>query len=315
MQAGSLGELAASTAVRVRPVREEELLQVARVNVRSMRSLSRRHGKPPTRMRPLDILPFMRHAFATDPKGFQVAVSKGKVVCFAITILRGETHFLAEFFALPGSQGKGIGRKVLTRAFAESMPPREAARCLVASPDVRAQGLYMKFGMQPRTVVYHFAGRPGRPRDQGRLQLSQVGPTGESTGESREIAARFDLPLREARRDADQRYFLSAVPGSRFYQAKQGTDTAGYIVIRGKGAIGPGGVSDAALSGDLLTKAVAKAHELRLKEVSIWAPGLNQGAIRAAFDAGLKVDFTTVWMAARPIGNLESYIPSGGVLF
>jgi len=315
MLLGSLGELATSTAVRVRPVREEELLQCARVGMRSMRSLHRRQGKPPTRLRPRDTLPFLRHAFATDPKGFQVAVSKGKVVCFAITILRGETHFLAEFFALPGSQNRGIGRKVLTRAFTEPMPPREAARCLVASLDVRAQGLYMKFGMQPRTVVYHFTGRPGKPNERGRLQLSQVGPTGESTSESREIAARFDLPLREARRDADQRYFLSAVPGSRFYQAKQGTDTAGYIVVRGHGAIGPGGVSDASLSGDVLTRAVAKAHELRLKEVSAWIPGLNKGAVRAAFEAGLKVDFMTVWMAARQIGNLESYIPSGGVLF
>ena len=31
--------------------------------------------------------------------------------------------------------------------------------------------------------------------------------------------------------------------------------------------------------------------------------------------AGLKVDFITVWMAAEPIGNLELYLPSGGVLF
>ena len=286
----------ALTDVRVRPVLEEELLECARVGLRSMRSLDRRLGKPPPQLRPRDILPFMRHALATDPMGFQVAVSNGKVVCFAIAILRGETHFLAEFFALPGSQSKGIGRKVLTKAFTEPTPPKEAARCLVASLDVRAQGLYMKFGMQPRTIVYHFSGRPSRPRDQDRLRLSQVGQTGESTAESREIAARFDLQLREARRDADQRYFLSATatPGSKFYEAKRGTDTSGYAVIRGNGAIGPGGVSDVSLSGDLLTEAVAEARKLHMKEVSIWLPGLNQGAIRAAFEAGLKVDFITV---------------------
>jgi hypothetical protein len=125
----------------------------------------------------------------------------------------------------------------------------------------------------------------------------------------------FDLPLRETRRDVDQKFFLSAVPQSRFYRANMGSSTAGYIVIRGNGVIGPGGVKDASLSGDLLTRAIAKAHEIHLKEISVWIPGLNQGAIGAAFDAGLKVDFITVWMAARSIGNMEAYIPSGGVLF
>ncbi len=59
----------------------------------------------------------MRHVLATDTVGFQVAVTKGKIVCYAITVLRGKTHFLAQFFALPGVQSRGIGRKVLVRAF------------------------------------------------------------------------------------------------------------------------------------------------------------------------------------------------------
>lgn len=266
-------------------------------------------------MRPRDMLPFMQHALATDPAGFQVAVSKGKVVCCAITVLRGSTHFLAMFFALPGAQSKGIGRRVLTRAFAEPKPPQGAARCVVASPDFRAQALYMKFGMFPRTVVYYVKGKPSSPRSPGRLELRQVGPTGESTERSRKIAAAYDLPLREARRDSDHRYFLTAAPGSRFFEARLGTRRVGYAVIRGNGVIGPAGVSDASLSRDLFYSAVAKAHELKLEYVSAWVPGLNTGAINAAFEAGLKTEFTTVWMAARPIGNPEAYIPSGGVLF
>ncbi len=262
-----------------------------------------------------NLLPFMRHALTTDPLGFQVAISKGKVVCCAIAILRGKTHFLAMFFALPGAQSRGIGRKVLARAFAAPRPSRGAVRCLVASPDLRAQALYMKFGMVPRTVVYYVKGKPSPPSSPSGLELRQVGPTGVSTERSRGIAAAFDLPLREARRDDDQRYFLTAVRGSRFYEARRGTRRVGYVIIRGNGVIGPAGVSDTSLSGDLFSAAIAKAHDLKLKEVWAWVPGLNTGAINAAFDAGLKTDFTTVWMAARPIMNLEAYIPSGGVLF
>ncbi|HYY92427.1 MAG TPA: hypothetical protein VE955_10605, partial [Candidatus Dormibacteraeota bacterium] len=76
-----------------------------------------------------------------------------------------------------------------------------------------------------------------------------------------------------------------------------------------------GGVADETLSGDLLSAAMERARQLRMKKVFVWIPGLNVGAIQAAFTRGLKMDFVTVWMAAKPLGNLEAYIPSGGVLF
>jgi len=257
----------------------------------------------------------MRHALSTDPDGFQVAVSDGEVVCYAITILRGKTHFLAQFFALPGYQSRGIGRKVLARAFESPQTPSDVNRCLTASPDIRAQSLYLKFGTRPQTVIYLFTGKPNKADGKGGLELQQVGPPGRPTKRSLETAARFDRVLREARRDVDQRFFLTAAKGSRFFQAKSGDRVVGYVVVRGSGGIGPAAVEDPSLSGDLLAAAIAKAHELGLKKVVIWVPGINGGAVRAAFEAGLKIDFAAVWMAARPVGNLEAYIPSGGVLF
>lgn len=301
--------------LQVRSARPRDLFACARVFVRSAGDLNRRIGKPRLQVRARDLVPFMRHALETDPNGFQVAVSKGKIVCYAITILRGKTHFLAQFFALPRAQSLGIGREVLARAFEEPKPPRGAIRCLVASPDLRAQVLYLKFGMQPRTVVYHFVGRPSSARTTGALKLRQIGLPGQTTKRSREIAAGFDRKLRECRRDLDQSFFLTRVAGSRFFEARRNERTVGYVVIRGNGAIGPAGVVDPSLSEDLLNATIERAHDLQLKKVFIWIPGLNEGAVRAAFATGLKVDFATVWMAARPIGDLERYIPSGGVLF
>ena len=304
-----------STILQVRPARLRDLLACARVCVRSIQDLNRRLGKPPLQTHARDLIPFMRHALRTDPRGFQVAVSEGKIVCYPITILRGKTHFLAQFFSLPRVQSRGIGRKILTRAFEEPRPPRDAIRCLVASLDVRAESLYMKFGMQPRTTIYHLVGKPSQTTAHGDLELRQVGATGKSTRRSREIAARFDARLRGARRDVDQRFFMTAAPGSRFFEAQRKGRTAGYVVIRENGAIGPAGIVDASLSGDLLAASLERVHELGSEKAFVWVPGLNAGAVRAAFAAGLKVDFLTVWMAAAPIGNLETYIPSGGVLF
>ena len=257
----------------------------------------------------------MRHALATDPRGFQVAVARGKVVCYAITILRGRTHFLAQFFALPGKQSRGIGRQVLTRAFEDPHPPRDAVRCLVASLDLRAQSLYLKFGMQPRTVMYYVVGPPPSRTQPERLELRPVGPPGRLARRAREIAARFDRPLRGTRRDADLRFFLTAVKGSRFYEACAEGRTVGYVIVRGNGAIGPGGVRDPSLSGPLFSAALAEAARSGFKTVFAWLPGLNAGAVRAALESGLKVDFLTVWMASRDLGDLACYVPSGGVLF
>jgi hypothetical protein len=74
-------------------------------------------------------------------------------------------------------------------------------------------------------------------------------------------------------------------------------------------------VRDASLSEPLRAAALARAREVGVKKVTVWIPGLNEGALRAAFAAGLKVDFVTVWMSSREVGDLASYIPSGGVLF
>lgn len=301
-------------AVRIRPARPRDLAVCAGIAVRSIRDMIRRQGERPPHFQEHDFLLFFRHALATDPKGFQVAISRGRIVCFGIAVLRDNTHFLAQFFALPGSQSQGIGRRVLARVFEEPRPPARAVRTVVASLDLRAQALYLKFGMLPRTMLYNVSGPPKAPSST-RLELRQVGPTGRSTPRARALAARFDRPLRGARRDEDYRFWFSAVPGTRFFEARHRGTTVGYVLIRGNGVIGPGGVRDRSLSGALLSAALARARELGVKKVTVWIPGLNEGALRAAFAAGLKVEFVTVWMSSREIGDLAAYIPSGGVLF
>ncbi len=301
--------------VHVRPARPRDLLTCARVIHASIRDLVRRIGAPSERARVQDYLPFLRHALGTDPEGFQVGVVQGKVVCYAITILRGRTQFLAQFFAQPKSQSLGIGRQVLAAAFEAPHAPPGTIRCLIASPDVRAQSLYLKFGMQPRTMVYALSGVPvGGSRDD--LELHQVGPAGGFVPRARGLAARFDPRLRGARRDVDFRLWFNTVKGTRFFEVRRGRATVGYIVIRGNGTLGPGGVLRPALSGPLMSSALAEAHALGIRKVRAFIPGRNEGALQAALAAGLRIEFPpAVWMASRDVGDLRSYLPSGGVLF
>ena len=147
-------------AITYRQARRNDMLSCARVFLRSARDLSRRQGTTPPPSRAADVAPALAHLQRTEPRGFQVAVSGGRVVAFAATIVRGNTHFLSMFWALPGLQSRGVGRQVLTRAFERPRPPASAVRCVYASLDPRAQVLYLKFGMQPRGMFYLLKGAP-----------------------------------------------------------------------------------------------------------------------------------------------------------
>src|SRR5262245_52423444 len=109
-----------------RQARPADMMSCARVFIRASRDLARRQGNTPARTRAADIAPALAHLQRTDPRGFQVAVKGVRVVAFASTIVRGNTHFLSMFWALPGLQSRGVGRRVLTRAFDGPHPPASA---------------------------------------------------------------------------------------------------------------------------------------------------------------------------------------------
>ncbi len=200
-----------------RQARTEDMDDCARVFLRSATDLARRQGGRPPSMRLRDMAPALAHLQRTDPKGFHVAVRNGRVAAFASTILRGHTHFLSMFWALPSLQSKGIGRRLLTRAFKNPRPPASAVRCVYASLDSRAQALYLKFGMQPRGMFYSLRGVPKRsPRPKRPVELIPLGKPGEPSRKMLAVAARFDRRFRAARRDQDIRYVMS-LPGARFF--------------------------------------------------------------------------------------------------
>ena len=260
------------------------------------------------------MVPALAHLQRTDPRGFHVAVKGGRVVSFATTILRGNTHFLSMFWTLPGLQSRGVGRRVLTRAFEGPRPPASAVRCVYASLDTRAQMLYLKFGMQPRGMFYLLKGAPREtPRPRHAVELRQVGVTGRVTPRMLAIAARFDRTFRGTRRDADIRYVMS-LPGARFFTAHAGRKTLGYAIINEKGRVGPAGVLDARYSAGLAWAITEAARKLEAKLLIVVVPGTNAGALDTFFAAGLKTEFFGAWMSAKPVGSFDGYLLAGGML-
>jgi GNAT superfamily N-acetyltransferase len=286
----------------------------ARVFLRAASDLSRRQGNTIPQIRPRDTAQALAHLQRTDPAGFHVAVRDARIVAFASTILRGNTHFLSMFWTLPSLQSKGIGRRLLTRAFEHPRPPAAAVRCVFASLDTRAQALYLKFGMRPRGMFYLLKGAPKRsPRPERVVELVPLGEVGTTSREMLAVAARFDRTFRGTRRDADIRYVMS-LPGARFFLARAGRSTIGYAVVNEKGRVGPAGVVDPRYSAGLAWAVKEAAREMGAASLIVLVPGVNAGAMDVLFRAGLRSEFFGAWMSAKPLGAFEGYLLAGGML-
>jgi ribosomal protein S18 acetylase RimI-like enzyme len=301
-------------AITYRQARPGDMLDCARVFIRTSRDLARRLGNAPARQRPADMIGPLAHVQRTDPRGFHVAVKGGKVVAFAATIVRGNIHFLSMFWTLPGLQSRGVGRRVLARAFAGPRPPASAVRCVYASLDTRAQVLYLKFGMRPRGMFYLIKGAPGpSPLPRRPVELVPVGAPGRVSPRMLAIAARFDRRFRGGRRDVDIRYVMS-LPGAQFFTVRGGGKTIGYAVVNEKGRVGPAGVVDPRYSAGLAWAVTEAAREMGAETMFIVVPGVNAGALDTFFRAGLRTEFFGAWMSSKPIGAFEGYLLAGGML-
>ena len=297
-----------------RQARADDMMGCARVFQRAATDLARRMSGSIPVIRSRDMAFALAHLQRTDPRGFHVAVRNGRVVAFASTILRGKTHFLSMFWALPTLQSKGVGRRVLTRAFERRGAPASAVRCVFASLDTRAQTLYLKFGMRPRGMFYLFKGPPKRsPPPKRTVELVQIGEIGKTSRRMVAIAARFDRAFRGARRDADIRY-VTSLPGARFFLARAGRSTIGYAVVNDKGRVGPAGVRDPRYGAGLAWAIKERAREMGAESIFVTVPGVNRGALEVLFRAGLRIEFFGAWMSAEPIGAFETYLLAGGML-
>jgi GNAT superfamily N-acetyltransferase len=298
----------------LRQARATDMMGCGQVFQHAAKDLSRRMSAPIPQIRARDMAHALGHLQRTDPRGFQVAVRNGRVVAFASAILRGRTHFLSMFWALPSLQSRGIGRRILRRAFERPRPPAGAIRCVFASLDTRAQALYLKFGMRPRGMFYLFKGAPRRsPPPRHTVELMQIGEVGRTSPRMLALAARFDRVFRGSRRDADIRFVMS-LPGARFFAARVGGATVGYAVVNEKGRVGPAGVRDPRYAAGLVWAIKEAARELGAESIVVTVPGVNHGAQEVLFRAGLGIEFFGAWMSARPVGSFEAYLLAGGML-
>jgi ribosomal protein S18 acetylase RimI-like enzyme len=242
-----------------------------------------------------------RHFLSTDPDGSWVAEDAGTVVGMSQSFVREDYWMLSQLGTVPGRQGHGVGRQLLSLALSHGDP--HSPGTIQCSRDPKAMALYTSFGFVLHPVVAAWGAlRPGaveRPPDVARLEPDQV------TERELDTVTGIDRKVRGSARPADIVAMLTQA-GTRLLLH----DDQGYAVAADDRVITLGARHEesAAL---VLRAALAEVPTGETVEVN-WLTVAQQWAIRVVVQAGIELQPYGPVMVRGMDGPPSPYIPSGG---
>jgi ribosomal protein S18 acetylase RimI-like enzyme len=293
------------SAMEIRSVRPDDLEEVWRVHVASSSDSAVRRGRP-ARQADAPVSPDTRAALASDPDGYFCAVEDGRIRGMVSALVRGRMWYLSMFFVRPEDQGRGLGRALLERALAYGEARGVEMRCVWSSLDVRAQAQYVMAGMAPRWPIYRLAGDAAAvARLATRVGLdarTRVLPSDPVVAEKLTAEVFGDGRAHDlARWRSDGCASVAIAPGG---------EIAAFAYRRGN-QIGPAAGRDETA----FLRAVAAAAAGGDGSVTMRVPGACASLLEAAVASGFRIGDLAVFLASRPFGRPELYLPSGPILF
>ncbi|MCW2951529.1 MAG: GCN5-related N-acetyltransferase [Conexibacter sp.] len=233
---------------------------------------------------------------ATDPEGVWVAREEGRIAGFAMALTSDGLWVLAQLFVDPATQGRGLGRALLTRALRSAAGARGAL--ITASADPRAIRLYGGAGFAPRPALS--AHGPVDRRALPALELVRDGDVDDV-----ERTAAID---RAVRGGARTRHIAQLVAtGDRLYLARGGR---GYAVGTPQGRVATLAAVDEEAARALLWRVLAdvpadgNATVHGLTATQAWA-------FDVALCAGLALAPGGPLFTRGRVGPLTPFLPSG----
>jgi GNAT superfamily N-acetyltransferase len=242
-----------------------------------------------------------RHFLATDPGGSWVAEDEGVIVGMSQSFIREGYWVLSQLGAVPGRQGRGIGRELLRLAHSHGDP--QSPGTIQCSRDPKAMALYADLGFSLHPVVAAWGPlRPGsvqRPDEVVRYEGEAV------TDAQLDVVARIDRAVRGSARLVDITMMLSGEGHRLLLHEDQAYAVANDNRIVTLGALNE---ESAAL---VLRAMLAEAPPGETVEIN-WLTAAQQWAIRVLIEAGVELQpYGPVMVRGMP-GPPSPYIPSGG---
>ena len=251
------------------------------------------------------------HVRATDPDLFRVATdADGEIVAFTAAVRRESVWFLSMLFVRPGSQGRGLGRRLLA-----GILPDETSRVILATCTDSAQpisnALYGSLGIVPRMPLVSLTGRPvhadALPALPEGIAVADLRPA--DLAEVDEL----DRSVLGFAHPADHGYIVREGRRAFAYRDSEGA-LAAYGYTSAVGRVGPVAVRDQALLGPILGHLLTAVEPRGAS--AVWVPGHADGAMVMLLRAGLRFDgFPVLACWSRAFADFSRYLPiSPGLL-
>jgi GNAT superfamily N-acetyltransferase len=241
-----------------------------------------------------------RHFLSTDPGGSWVADDDGVIVGMSQSFVREGYWVLSQLGAVPGRQGRGLGRELLRLADSHGDP--NSPGTIQCSRDPKAMALYTGLGFSLHPVVAAWGPvRPGavrRPDEVVRYEGDEV------TDAQLDVVKAIDRAVRGSSRVVDIAMMLSE-EGNRLLLHE---DQA-YAVAKDDRVVTLGARNEESAALVLQTM-LAEAPDGETVEVN-WLTTAQQWAIRVLIGAGVELQpYGPVMVRGMP-GPPTPYIPSG----
>jgi GNAT superfamily N-acetyltransferase len=264
--------------VEIRRATEADLPAEQEVFRAAIGELYRRHSFEPPNPPPAAFEAQQGHLLRHDGERCFVAEDAGRIVAFVAALARADTWFLSSLFVLPEVQGRGLGRRLLERAWGDGYRRRLT---LTDAIQPVSNGLYTGLGLVPSTPVLHLEGQ-ARPDARSGLEAASTEPS---------ALAALDRAAYGFDRAIDHAYW-GAEPGRGTLWLRAGEPCA-YSYVWPGGRIGPVAGVDGAAAADALR---AELTQARGGPAGVVVPGSAAPLVRAAVAGGLRF--------ARPPGLL-----------
>jgi ribosomal protein S18 acetylase RimI-like enzyme len=235
---------------------------------------------------------------------FWVAERDDRVLGYSRSILREGTLELTELMILPEAQSLGFGRELIERAFSRLNAKH---RLIIATPDLRAQRLYMKSGAYPRFAIYEFGREPQQVSYETDLEIIA------NTADPELLAAlgQIDKTIIGHRRDSEHKWLAEDRQGFLYYR---NGELAGYGYVGVYN--GPFALLDAEDFPAVLAHAETQAALAGRERFGVEIPTINNIAMAYLLERGFESNnFATILMADQPTGKFENYVFAAPLYF
>jgi GNAT superfamily N-acetyltransferase len=284
-------------AVELRPLTPGDDRALYAIFRTAIDDLVRRHGQGGWPFDPADERewddwrPLFEHIGATADHAWG-AESDGRLVGYARSVRRGDDRELTEFFVLPEAQGRGIGARLLERAF----PADAHHRSILASTDDAALSRYLRLGFVPSAAVHLFTGPP--VADPAQLPADVVvRPLADVPADDRmDALAAIDAKVLGMRRDVDHAWLGEQRVG---WLLERAGAPVGYAY--GGTRHGPVAVLDPALLVGAVGLLEAEALRRGEQDMGLWVSlGGSGDLVRYVLERGYRIDPDPLYLLEDP---------------